>query len=157
MRLYLLILLNIFLIANGSAQIPYLDKVYADGTLESEGNDVFVQNDGNYFIGGQWGGPDRYGSSIGMRISLNGDTILHQWMLSTDSITYYSGNAGTMKKLPAGGYYSCLNRYYWYTGTGGNFNQAAGMTVIDTTGDTVFTRVYTDTSLYIEGMGDIIK
>lgn len=157
MRLCLLILLTLFLMTKAVAQVPYLDKVYPDGTLESEGYDVFVQNDSNYFIGGVWVNPNRYGRFIGMQISKNGDTILHQSLVATDSISYFPGGAGTMKKLPSGGYYTCLNRYYWYTGTGGDFNQAAGMAVTDTTGDTVFTRVYTDTSLYREGVGDIIR
>jgi len=128
----------------GSAQNPLFSKLYNYNQTGDGGSNVFIKADGNYFITGTAFGVGHSGfySAINMTISSDGNMILHTNLLDAPKTNYYLGVPGALKKLNAG-YASPYSPTL-------KFSQS-GLVVYDSTGDTLFTKTYTDTTLYAEG------
>ena len=153
-----LTLICLIYFVHASAQFPYLDKIYHVGPYQSWAEDVFVEKDSSYFLVGSSVSYDtRSQAMVGLRISPDGDTVRHQHLFTIDTTDLTEGGPGVVKKLPSGNYYMPLYTLYTATFNGNTYDQAAGMAMIDSAGDTLFVKNYTDTSLYGDWLGDIIQ
>jgi hypothetical protein len=142
----------LLLTASLQSSAQYFQKLYDIDSSYDWGWDIFVQPDGNYFIkeaAGINGLDHSHWALVNMQISANGDTILSEHMVRYDSASLYDGaNSGTVL-LPSGGYLSPLQINVFY---GGYDRASAGLVKYNASGDTVFLKTYTDTSIYYDGM-----
>ncbi len=152
------LIISLVLIHAANAQTPYLDKIYHVGPYQSWSENVFLEKDSSYFLIGSSVNYDiDCQDMVGLRISPDGDTVRHQHLFSIDSVDLAEGSPGVVKRLSSGNYYMPLYTLYLNTFNGNTYDQAAGMAMTDSTGDTLFVKNYTDTSLYYEWLGDIIQ
>ena len=147
----LLITMPLFIMAQ------YINQLYAYDSLPDFGWNVFAQTDSNndylVFVAGCFGAQNN--SDIAwMTISQNGDTVFHKNTLLADTLfSYYQGNPGAVKKLSDGGYMIPLTKQVT-PAIVSQWRSFAGICRLKNSLDTMFVKMYTDTSMYFDVIND---
>lgn len=129
---------------------PYINKLYDFNTTNDWGHSIFPQSDGSYFILGLNFKNNQSGISANI-ISADGNSVSQKKEIYRQyAASIYSGTAGRQKNINNYKYLIPLtvvspqpNLDY------GNYYRS-GIAVLDSHGDTVFTKLYTDSSKYKE-------
>lgn len=134
----------------------YFNNVYDFDSAANSGLDVFIQTDsgGNYLI---FGHADNniygYNGLMYIAISEDGNTVINEHYIDTSDVSgYYMGNPGAVKQLPDGGYVIPITMQTYYTDT--TQRSAVGIIRLNSSLDTVFTKLYTDTAVFYEVVND---
>jgi len=99
---------------------------------------IFILGDGAAFI---HTGREEIGWIV---VNKDGSQVLNKHIIRNDSITYYIGEPGAMKKLPSAGYIVPVTEVFAHN----NYvKYCAGLLKLNAQLDTIFLRTYTDTSL----------
>ena len=149
-----IVVLSLFAITPLFCTGQYFNKLYDfDSTLDFGWN-VFVQSGSarNYFVeGGAENNHTGRDALVFMNITADGNTVLSKrTILSSDSISYYEGNPGEVKQLNDGGFMIPLTEQIYYTS--GADRSAIGLLKLDAALDTVFMKIYTDTSINFDAL-----
>ncbi len=136
-------------IQTGKAQSPYFNRLYSlvDSPKSEGGYNILIRPDSSYFVTGYflYYGRERYGVT-NMIIARNGDSIVHQNIFYNPQVNYHPGYQGSAKHYGDG---YVIPYAYW------KHSLIAGIARLDENGDTIFTRNYVDTSIYIGGIQNI--
>jgi hypothetical protein len=141
-----MVLLPVLLIAQAVAA-QYVNKLYDYDSSYDWGTNVFVKSNGNYFIEGQsmnvhtgrW-------ALYTMEIVKDGDTVRNKKYIVFDSVASCGdGNTGTIRRTPDGGY---IIPFTIEPQTASFAASLSGIIKLDSEGNTVFIKTYTDTSVY---------
>ena len=128
----------------------YFQKLFDIDSSYDFGWNIFLQQDGKYFIRGTSLNPTTNEWMLfNMQISSDGDTIFTQNKLQYGNANLYLGYPGEEKILSWGGYIAPTTVGYTY---GAYSRSQAGLIKYDAIGDTIFFKTYTDTSLYFDNM-----
>jgi hypothetical protein len=148
----ILLLITILLIAAQLSFGQYQQHLHDNDSLYDWGWGIQNKPDNTYFIFG-WSQDLTTGvtSLYNMNVSGNGSVILDKKTLRIDSMTMGTGNHGQLKTTVDGGYIAPLVKQ-WPNHTTGYRYSASGIIKYDASGDTVFTRTYTDTSVNFDVM-----
>jgi hypothetical protein len=143
---YLCLLL--LLVAANLSYGQYLNKLHDYDTTADWGMDIFIKDDGTYFVFG--GAKDTWApwSQMNMTISADGNTVISKRRLVDDSAGLYNGDYGQTKKIVGGYLVPIVVQYPNYI-TGYLYSKG-GFIKYNNDGDTVFMKTYTDTSQYFE-------
>ncbi len=124
----------------------YMNNLYDYDSTGDFGFNIFIRPDSSLFILG--GGENTYtheNSMICMSISGDGKNILSKRGLSMPGYSVYYGNPGTIKKVGSGYAVGVTIQ-----GSGPNLSTRIGMAHLDSLGDTLLFKLYTDTTIYSE-------
>jgi hypothetical protein len=109
---------------------------------------IFIQPDSNYFvIGNSSDTPTLQWQLLSAVISKDGSFVLNHHSLKLDSASIYTANAGEAEKLTGGGYACGLTIQ---RPRGNYLSSQAALVKLDSVGDTIFLKTYTDTSTYFD-------
>ncbi|HYD20240.1 MAG TPA: T9SS type A sorting domain-containing protein [Flavipsychrobacter sp.] len=153
MRKYIIL---IWLAALHTVPQPSFGQVFFHSLFDHDstgdwGWDIKIKDNGNYFLQGTGfnfatGELDQFR----MDVSADGSQLLNKRYIHKDNFGCYMGSYGRVKELTGNGYvmpYILKNVY--------SNKILAGMMRLDAQGDTLFTRIYTDTLLHNEDVHDI--
>lgn len=147
----------LILVASKVYAQPYINKLYDFDTTNDWGHTLFQHPDGSYLILGA-----DFKNSIpaitSNQISIDGNVLLDKkeiYRLQNESLqmcTY-----GRIKKLFNGNYLVCITGVSPQPNTNYGSYFRSGLAVLDVNSDTIFTRLYTDTSKYKEILYDCLE
>ncbi len=122
----------------------YFNKLHDVDSMYDWGENIFLNNDGNYFIVGssQKGITTRW-DITNMTVSAGGNIILDKNVLQYPFTALGYGDAGSIKHLSSGGY---IVPFTMQNPSTAFVTSAAGFMKYDETGDVVYVKLYTDTS-----------
>jgi hypothetical protein len=142
----------------GLFQIPsfsqplYLNQIYDFDSTNDWGYSVFAQADGNYFvIGGAHKTQINKWRLIAKRIAPNGTELLTKAVLSSQTYSFFEGSPGAIKRLVDGSYIVPISKVRPGTYPTRNI----GLAKLNSEGDIIWLKYYTDTSLYREYLHDL--
>jgi len=116
-----------------------------DSTYEY-GWHIFIEPSGNYSIFGEATKGNGPAFITNMEVAADGNNILSKHGLFIDTSQIYSTESGQAAKLPNGGYLLPVTIQSATTPV----RSAGGLAKYNASGDTIFVRMYTDTSLYFD-------
>jgi hypothetical protein len=121
-----------------------VDSVYEWGW------NILLRPDGNYLVNG-WGLNQTIGQPqlFNIKVSTDGQSILDKRALKVPSTSYGIGDPGQMKEITPGNYIAPATVQ---RPRGTYLSSQGGVMKYDSNGDTVFVKVYTDTSIYFDLM-----
>jgi hypothetical protein len=129
----------------------YFQRLYDVDSSQDWGWNIFLQSDDNYVVlGGFLNSETRQWGLYNMQVSADGNTVLNKNIFQFDSASLYSGSPGETKTLPSG--YLAPQTIQWPNPVTGYLYSAVGFIKYNATGDTVFKKTYTDTSVYYDLM-----
>lgn len=150
-RLFLLVLC---ITIQGRSLAQYFNQVHDIDSTADWGYDIFLKSDSSYFI---IGGAIKNGSGLfGMNISNDGNTIASKSLYKIIPLGFDIGLVGRVKKLINGNYLVPFSTT-WNHPPPIDYIQSAGLAILDSLGDTVMTRLYTDTANFSEEVYDCIE
>jgi hypothetical protein len=137
------------------AHAQYFSNLYDYDSSSDFGLDVRILSDGNYLtIGGGLNATSHEQGLEWMVIAKDGSSIINKHGLSSSFGPYYVGWQGRVKTLSGGGYILPVteqrykNPYTEYS--------ECGIVKLNAALDTVFVKLYTDTSHYFESGDDVV-
>jgi uncharacterized protein YodC (DUF2158 family) len=127
----------------------YFNTLHDVDSIYEWGMNISQKTDGSYFVNG-WGVNQTIGQPeiFNLRISPDGQNILNKKRVRIPGTAYYLGDPGQLRKAEFG--YIAPVTVQRPSGT--YLSSQGGILKYDENGDTVFTKVYTDTSVYFENM-----
>ncbi len=128
----------------------YFSKVYDFDSSSDWGKAIFLNQDSSYFVIGL--GLKNTQGLRSINITKDGSTIVAKASTIQNNSSYYPGNTGRVKRLADSSYLVPL--IVVWPKSQGYFYEAGGMAVLNKNGDTIFTRLYTDTAHYKEKIND---
>ncbi len=127
----------------------YFSKVYDIDSSADWGYDIFRKADSSYIILG--GGLKNNWGVLGISVSKDGSQVISKNRVLLNGGSYYEGNSGRAKRLTDSTYIMPLIAVWPKLP---NDYRSGGMVLLDKNGDTIFTRLYTDTAHYEELIKD---
>jgi hypothetical protein len=129
----------------GSTQ--YFQSLFDIDSSADFGVDIFQLSNGNLFVRGTSLPKHRYEWNLfNTQISSDGSTLISNKILALDGVSLHLGYPGETKILPDGGFISPFNEQTYY------LKSLAGLVKYSPSGDTVFTKTYSDSNLYSDAM-----
>ena len=136
----------------------YFQQLYDIDSADNWGWDVFLRSDSNYFVEG-WSFNQYTGifSIYDMIISSDGKVVLskHKQIPNSPSNSIINGGPGEIKPLLNGNGYVIPYTIQWPNASTHYLYSAAGIEKINSLGDSIFMKTYTDTSIYFEAMNAV--
>lgn len=131
----------------------YFNKLYDCDSSYEYGMDIFLRHDNNYFIlaEAQQLTIGRYWLYSGV-ISTNGDTLISKKNIILDSTSIYLGDPGAVVQLQNENYIIPVTLVEDF---GGRQRSFGGLLKLNSSGDSIFLKKYTDTSEYLDVMSAI--
>ena len=127
----------------------YFQRLRDIDSSQDWGVNIFLQAGGNYFVKGTFFSTISNWALFTMQVTADGNTALSKHTLQYDTANLYGGNPGDTKALTWGGYIAPLTIQTPDHITG-YLHSATGLIKYNGSGDTIFTKTYTDTSIYFE-------
>jgi hypothetical protein len=141
-------------LAANMSYAQYFNELHDVDSMYDWGVDIFLKNDGGYFIlGGSQSVHFTKWDMTNLTLSADGNTVLEKNILRYDYSHVHCGDPGGAKHLPGGGYVVPITIQ---TPNTSYLNSATGFLKLDETGDTVYMKMLTDTGVNFDFMATTV-
>mgnify|MGYP003575010250 CR=1 FL=1 len=145
---YLILFANVLALLSAvpvHSQSLYLNRVYDHDSTQDWGYNVFIEDDGNYFIiGSAFDALKGRLRLIAKRIAPDGTELFSKTILESDAYNYFRGLPGGAKRLPNGDYLVPISREKPHAILS-QIRIEAGLARLTSNGDILWVKYYTDT------------
>ena len=150
---YLILFANVLALLSAvpvHSQSLYLNRVYDHDSTQDWGYNVFIEDDGNYFIiGSAFDAVKGRLRLIAKRIAPDGTELLSKSILESDTYNYYRGLPGGAKRLTNVDYLVPISREKPHAILS-QIRGEAGLARLTSNGDILWVKYYTDTLVSID-------
>ena len=151
---YLILFANVLALLSAVptySQGLYLDEVYNVDTSFDWGRNVFVENDGNYFIvGGAVNSGNRHTIFV-KKIAPDGTQLLSKVIFASDIYSFFCGLPGSVKQFSSGDFLVPISKEKYHPNVLQR-RQYGGLARINSNGDVIWIKYYTDSTVALDFM-----